>query len=244
MIAICGVTYNRLDLVRQWIKSIFDNFPPGAKFYLADNGSKDGTKEFLALIAKDPRVACTMLHDKNIGKGSAMNMLFKVASRTNMEYMVSSDSDIVVGQGWWNQLISIHKKYKETKNIGWISPIYHDDNNPIPHSREDMCKMGKESGDYIDNIGVAGGFFLFPIKMYRDVGGYVNDNRYGGVDGTYLHVCRKGGYRCGYTTRCVVKHLRGGKEYDDYEVWKRKIQKNLKKHGVFNYKVSRGYWDE
>lgn len=246
LISICGVTYNRKDLVEGWINSILANIPAGGKFYIADNNSKDGTKEFLKSMEKYPAITKIEYYDKNIGKGPALNRLFKLAVKQNPkpEYLVSTDSDIVVGQGWYNQLLNVFQIYKDSKKVGWVSPIYYDDNNPIPHSRDKMYVMGKERGTFIDNIGCAGGFFMMPTSMYEEVGGYVSENKYGGVDGTYLHTCRKAGYRCGYTTECVVRHLRGGANYDEYEVWKRKIQKNLKKRGVFTFRVEKGFWDD
>lgn len=248
-IAICATTYNRKDLVAEWINGLMTNFPPKASLYIADNNSTDGTKEFIQQIQKDPRIT-VIFHDKNIGKAKAMNELFTLAVKKNINYLVSSDSDIVVGQGWWNYLLSIYKDFEGIKKIGWVAPIYYDDNSPIPHSRKEVYELGKgKNGDgdsrngFIDDISCAGGFFMMPIEMYKQVGGYVIDNVYGGIDGSYLHVCRKAGYRCGYTVKCIVRHLCGTK-YEEYEKWKRNIQRNLKKHGVFNYKVKKGFWDK
>jgi len=242
-VSICGVTYNRKELVKQWYEALLLYFPPLGKLYIADNNSTDGTKEYLQSLPKNKSIII-VYHEKNIGKGKAMNKLFEMAAKEGPSYMVSTDSDIVVGEGWYNQLNTVFEMYKGKKNVGWVSPIYYDDNNPIPHCREEIFKIGKEHNKFIDTIGCAGGFFMFPLKMYREVGGYCIDNVYGGIDGSYLHICRKAGYRCGYTTLCSVRHLRGGSEYDEYEKWKRKIQKNLKKHGIFNYKVKKGFWDK
>ncbi len=245
-IAICASTYNRKPLVQQWLVNLLKHFPPTAYLYIADNGSKDGTKEFLRSVEMDKRITKIIYHDRNIGKAKSMNQLFEIAfKKANVDYFVSSDSDIVVYSDWHNKLLSVYKdlKSKRSGDIGWVSPIYEAENNPIPHNLKEVRELCAKRNGYMDNIVCPGGFIMFPRKMYKEVGGYVINNVYGGIDGSYLHACRKGGYACGFTDRCMVKHLRGGPEYDKYEEWKRSKQKQLRKHGVYNFKITKGFWD-
>jgi len=247
MIIICGVTYNRKPLVEQWLTSLFRNFPKNAILYIADNGSKDGTCDLLRDVEKDVRVGQVIYNGKNLGKAKAFNILFDISTKKYPQgkYIVSSDSDIGVSAGWHTKLLEVFEDFKDdTAQLGWVSPIYESSNNPIPHNVDDILEMAeKYKGKLIDNISCPGGFIMFPVSMYKKAGGYCIDNVYGGIDGSYLHHCRKHGFRCGFTPRCVVKHIKGGPEYDNYEKWKREKQTQLKKHGVFNYKITKGFWD-
>jgi len=248
-IVICATTYFRLSLTRQWLTSILKYFPEDAILLIADNGSKDGTKEYLESLKENKKIGLIKLFDKNIGKAKAMNYLFAEAKKKyNPRFLVSSDNDIVICKDWDKILIEVFEYWSKKKKMGWVAPIYEEDNCPMPESKARTIKLANERGaGFWDKGGLAGGFFLMPIELYDHLGGYCIDNVYGGVDGSYLHLCRKNKYHCGCTPKCVMRHLCGGKEFEKYEEWKFQKQKELKaymkKHGNFDFKIDKGFFD-
>ena len=94
-------TYNRLDLTRDCLRGIAET-APGAEVIVVDNGSTDGTREFLAAEQEAGRLRC-VLNEENLGFGRACN---RAAALSQRECVLLLNNDIVPLAGWLDALLA------------------------------------------------------------------------------------------------------------------------------------------
>lgn len=238
-VTICSVSYNRVQHTKLWMKSMLATLnwrKFNYQWIHADNGSKDGTVEYLNKIYNQYGFIRIHFNVKNLGKAVAANEIFQ---EVETPYIVWTDSDIVVPHHWTENLLSIFNEYGPS--VGLVAPLYEETgNNPVPRSLETMLSYKRDyMGEHYATI--AGGFFMMTKAVLDKTGGYECHNLYGGIDGQFMHQVKMAGFLIGYTPRVIVEHLPS--EFKDYEKWKFDIQVNLRKHGIMNYKVKKGFWD-
>jgi GT2 family glycosyltransferase len=94
-------TFNRLDLTRQCLTAIAQT-APAAEVIVVDNGSTDGTREFLRAEQDDGRLRC-LLNEENLGFGKACN---RAAALSDREFVLLLNSDMVPLPGWLDAMLS------------------------------------------------------------------------------------------------------------------------------------------
>ncbi len=93
------VTWNRLELTRLCLTSLLQKTQPGYGLTVVDNGSTDGTQEFLqALTATHPHVRLRLLR-RNMGVAVASNLAWDDAA--NADFYVKLDNDVEVRDPQW-----------------------------------------------------------------------------------------------------------------------------------------------
>ena len=75
-VAVCILTYNRIDLLKKSINSVLNSFSTDFQLYVFDNCSTDGTKDFLDLL-HEKRVLYRVRHDVNIEVGNNANFILE-----------------------------------------------------------------------------------------------------------------------------------------------------------------------
>ena len=98
------VTYNRLEKTRQCIESLLgtrSTYP--YKLYVIDNGSKDGTRDYL--IKSSRFFEQLILLERNIGTAKAQNIGWALSDKN---YYVKLDDDVVIlREDWLDTLVGI-----------------------------------------------------------------------------------------------------------------------------------------
>ena len=95
-------TFNRLDLTRACLTALRTNTPANAfEIIVVDNGSTDGTREFLAAEQKEARLAA-ILNETNLGFARACNQ-GAAAARGDCVLFLNNDTE--VRPGWLEPLI-------------------------------------------------------------------------------------------------------------------------------------------
>ena len=95
---------NNLEYTKKCIESIRKNTEVSYQLVVVDNGSSDGTCQYLEIVLKDRDVL--IWNPKNIGFSSANNLGARVASG---EYLCFLNNDCEVGSGWVRQLLEAAK---------------------------------------------------------------------------------------------------------------------------------------
>ena len=90
------ITYNRLDMTKPCIETVSRN-TKNFHFIFVDNGSTDGTVEYLSSIPN----AQLVRNEKNLGVPKARNIGLRASSAP---YVVVMDNDIEVKAGWLEEL--------------------------------------------------------------------------------------------------------------------------------------------
>ena len=109
------ITYNRLEYTKLSIASVLAD--PDEKFSLTiwDNGSTDGTAEYLKNEVSDERITDIVLSKENIGQTAAINEIW---SKSKADLLGKLDNDCVMTPGWTKTLAQAHK---DIDNLGVVA---------------------------------------------------------------------------------------------------------------------------
>jgi GT2 family glycosyltransferase len=217
------LNWNGIEYLKMFLGKVVDlSVNPETEVCVADNGSTDGSADWVAVNFKDVRL---IRFEKNWGFAEGYNMAF---DQLEAEYYVLINSDIEVTEGWLNPLI----RYLEV--------------NPDSASCQPKI-LSWARKEYYEHAGAAGGFidkFGYPFCRGRilniaekDEGQYDNQaevfwssgacmiirseawKRCGGFDAAFfahmeeIDLCwrlHKAGYRVGFTPESKVYHIGGG----------------------------------
>lgn len=97
------ITWNRLSYTKQAIKAILENTKFPFILWIFDNGSTDGTIEYLKNI-EDERIQI-IFSTENVGLVSPMNEFFRWYEDT--KYIAKVDNDTIVPKGWLGKLRNV-----------------------------------------------------------------------------------------------------------------------------------------
>jgi GT2 family glycosyltransferase/SAM-dependent methyltransferase len=112
------VTYNNLKLNRLCLESVFDQTGwPNLEVFVVDNGSSDGTAEYLREAQGRFAGLRVLFNETNLGFAAANNLALKEASG---EFVVLLNNDVVVAHGWLSTLL---RHLRARPDIGMVGPV-------------------------------------------------------------------------------------------------------------------------
>jgi GT2 family glycosyltransferase len=117
-IDILYITYNRLEYTRKTLPALIRNAGVDFKLTIFDNGSTDGTVEYLKLhIAKkySDVLENIFLNEENIGISIPTNIFWKTSQA---EYIGKVDNDTLLPENWLKTLAEAHKNSDRLGAIG------------------------------------------------------------------------------------------------------------------------------
>lgn len=101
-IEIVFLTFNRLDLNKQSLPALLESDPDiDYKVHICDNGSTDGTVEWLKEL-DHPKIGDITFNDTNLGISPVTNRFWK---KTNATYIGKIDNDIIVPKNWIKEVM-------------------------------------------------------------------------------------------------------------------------------------------
>lgn len=133
------VTYNRLDLLKECIKSVLEQTYPINKIFVIDNNSKDETWPYLQQIKYKYSNIIPIHVKKNVGGAGGFNIGIKeFIKSSNSDFVWLMDDDTIPSKYALENLMKHHNE----KNIGFLSSnVRWKDGNPasmnIPSPTED-----------------------------------------------------------------------------------------------------------
>jgi glycosyltransferase involved in cell wall biosynthesis len=97
--------WNQLQFTQQCLAGLKEHTRPEWELIVIDNGSNDGTAAYLAGVRDMASVPVTVVSNtKNLGFPAAVNQGLRLARG---EYLVLLNNDVVVTEGWLDQLIGL-----------------------------------------------------------------------------------------------------------------------------------------
>ncbi|WP_456439428.1 glycosyltransferase [Caldithrix abyssi] len=116
-VSIIMLTYNALEFTKKCVHSILQNTHIPYEIIFVDNGSKDGTADYLkSLQAKHDHIR-VVFNKKNKGFAAGNN---QGARKARGKYLLFLNNDVLVADGWLEELLSALEKDPQ---IGMVGPI-------------------------------------------------------------------------------------------------------------------------
>ena len=148
--------FNRLELTKRCLDSVREHSPADLQILVTDNGSTDGTGDYLRTVAaEDPRVE-VLDHGRNSGIAEGKDLAL---ARCRADWFISLDNDATVGAGWIEALQSGFTNPK----IGLVGR-----SNTYGQVTSDGVGTSFDANaplEYID-----GSCFMIPTDLAREVG--------------------------------------------------------------------------
>lgn len=223
--AIMMVTYNRLELTKQMLENLYKNTKRPFYLVIIDNGSSDGTKEFLLsgyLIDKQAAYVCHFNNEnQGIAIGRSQGLFYANKEFPDVKWFATVDNDIEVPENWLNNCIEI---METVPGYGMIGVNMEGVEYPLV-SKNGKVFQHKAQG----NLGTA--CMVFPKKLHKMIG-YFNTSYkfYAHEDADYGFRARLCGFQLGYIQEKGAHVGEGENDVGEYREFKNKWHKeNLSK---------------
>ena len=106
-VAIFSLTYDRLEYTKKSFKSLEATAGYSFDHYVVDNGSTDGTVEWLKKHIDPDKL---ILNPKNVGIGKASNQAIELIKKGNYQCVLKWDNDCIgMTKGWLAAMVNIWK---------------------------------------------------------------------------------------------------------------------------------------
>lgn len=136
-LSIVILCYNYLEYTKQCIDSVLRNTVNDSyELIIVNNGSTDGTTEYLNDIKNKEDNIKVIHNESNLGFSKGMNIGMK---NTNGEYLILLNNDTIVGEGWDYSMVELLKK---DERIFAVTPVTNFSGN------DSMIKIEHNSPQY------------------------------------------------------------------------------------------------
>jgi GT2 family glycosyltransferase len=209
LVSIFVVTYNRLSLLKKCILKMIPTLQElNYELIIIDNGSGDGTKEFLEEISESNTKIKIVLNETNIG----INSKSQGAELSKGEFIIGVDDDVIeFPDKWVQQMIYA---YNSIPGMGYLATdVFQDETTTgAKHKEEQYVKELYDNGNIVLEVGPTGGWcFMISRDVYNKVGKLVTfKNRiFYAEDGDYVNRITNSGLKYGILSGLKVYHATG-----------------------------------
>jgi hypothetical protein len=209
MIAVVVLTHDRVHLLERCVSNVLKRTSPHTvEIVIWDNGSTDGTGEFLSTLT-DPRIT-VVHHDENIGQ----NGYARAFELTTAEYLIEVDDDVIDAPPEWDR--TLLEAFTQLPDVGFLAADLVDDPHDEAahlrhHVRPDAYTRRTVNGIDLLFGPVGGGCAITSRELNRRVGGFRQQKK--GVfwleDAAYIADIAELGYRAAYLAGLRVHHAGG-----------------------------------
>jgi len=196
MISIVIPLYNQVAYTKLCIKSLRNSDIGDAELLLIDNGSSDGTAEYLDTCS-DLRL---IRNNINLGCAGAWNQGVR---NTDSEWVVFLNNDVIVSPGWLEGLLG----FAEEEGIDIVSPAIREGefNYEIKEYGTEFVRIMGSAARH----GVADGVcFMVRRRVFETIGNFDEKFRIGQFeDKDFFRRATASGFRLGTTGRSFIHHF-------------------------------------
>ena len=234
------VTWNRLEFTKQAIEAVWRKTKHPHVLTVVDNGSNDGTREWLGEMHRQGIISNLILLPENVGVARASNIAWSAVP--DAAFFLKLDSDMVaLKPDWLERMVDAAERIPSIGALGYSVepksyPLEVVDGVPVRPKRD-------------ANIG--GACFLVPRSVHERLGWWCEDyGLYGEEDGDFaLRIRLAGLFNAYMEDEDAFRHLPGGKAgaidprdlsaidpeeiriHEDYRLWKDDLRRELQKNG-------------
>ena len=204
------VTFGRLNLTKLTLESLYKTVGRKFNLVIVDNGSADGTVEFLKSFDNIKLI----LNAENKGIAIGRNQALLEADKLKTDYFCTIDNDVQLPDGWLEEGIKI---LEANKGYGAIGVNF--EPKPYPLVTHNGCTFqDKPAG----NLGTA--LMLFRKQLHQMIGFFNTEySRYYGIeDSDFGMRARVAGFKLGYIEKMGIHLGEDGNEVSEYRKFKTK----------------------
>lgn len=211
-------TFNRLEYTKRTIHSLKKNTQTPHQLIVVDNGSTDGTREFLIGLHKGGLIDHLVLFDRNMGVSCAANVGFATFGEMPLYMKLDNDMEIT-RRDWLRPILSIWHQNQEVSILG----------PKLPDSRHPFETVTLPNGSRLLRAlsNLSGAALIISKDVFDKVGYFCEDyGLYGEEDADYSHRCKMAGYLLSaFEAEGTVTHLgewkSGQKDYVTFKQFQR-----------------------
>lgn len=195
------VTFNRLEFTKQAIAALFQHSCFPHVITVVDNGSTDGTPEYLQELHRQGFITHLILLADNVGIAKASNLAW--SQEPDAEYYLKLDNDIVIQKpGWLSRMVEVIDRIPE---LGAIAYSF----EPVEYPVREMRGVRIRPKAGILN----GACMLIPKRTHQTLGFWCEDyGLYGEEDADYgLRIQLQGWQNAYMEDEQVGLHLPAGR---------------------------------
>ncbi|MBD1372246.1 glycosyltransferase [Hazenella sp. IB182357] len=177
------LTLNRLDLTKQCLNSIFTHTKPDQiELIIVDNGSTDGTIEYLKQIQSVKLIQ----NQENVGFAKGCN---QGASYAHGDYILFLNNDTIVSDGWLDAMLALLAQDEQIGMVGPVSnyvsgrqqiPVSYDKIENISDFAEQHCKSHRGHSKQVMRL--VGFCLLVRNYIFNEIGGFDERFRLGSFE--------------------------------------------------------------
>lgn len=212
-VALYTLCYNRLDYTKLSFETLRKT--AGYKFdhYVVDQGSDDGTVEWLKKEEKAGRIKKVIYNKKNMGIPHASNQILEEIMKKDYDIIGKVDNDMVhKSLGWLEAAIGIYEIFRPINLSPYIEGLIH---NPGGVHRYNYLYMGDEFLGLTQHIG--GAVSLVPREVHEEFKWPKVAFLHGGNDVLLSSFLNNNNYLLAYMENYKSEHLQDQKEkYPEY----------------------------
>lgn len=208
------VTYNRLNLTKIMIEDLYKSVDREFNFVIIDNGSSDGTVEYLKTLSDSDKIKYHIdLLSNNKGIAIGRNLGLKKADELDTKWYCTVDNDVKMPEGWLDECINI---LSSNKNFGSVGVNMEDKPYKII-TKNGFTFQEKPQG----NLGTA--CMVFPKHLHKMIGFFNTEyGPYGEEDADFGVRTRVLGFKIGYIERMGTHFGSGENDVGKYREFKTK----------------------
>ena len=176
-VSIVMLTFNALEYTKKCVKSILEHTDVPYEIIFVDNGSKDGTVQYLQKLSKEYPHIRVIFNKTNKGFAYGNN---QGARKARGKYVLFLNNDVLVSDGWLAELIYAIQRNPQ---IGMVGPITNSISGlqrieKIPYNDEDgfhkfAAQVRRINKNKITpRRRIAGFCMLMPTNVFRKLGGF------------------------------------------------------------------------
>jgi len=216
-VSILILTWNKLQFTKRCLKFLENNTTyRNLEVIIVDNGSKDGTKEFLekynGLKGKDFKY---ILNRSNLGYAAGVNQGVKECKG---DYILLLNNDVYVLKNWLQSMVRIAENdekvsivgakliYPKTKRIQHAGIVFIRKIEPL-HIYKNCSLIDPKVNDkrYVD--AVTGACMLIKKELIDEIGFFDENYKYGGFEDTdFCLKARRAGKKILYSPKSIAIH--------------------------------------
>lgn len=216
LVIVLILSYNGKHLLMESISSYLMNDYPNYRVIVIDNGSTDGTKEWVERSFPEVHVLRT---EKNLGYSGGLNLGMEYAfHKLNSDYVIVTNNDVKADSRVVSELV---KAAEMDPAIGFaVGKVFYYDTPDVLQTvgkKEDPIRW---NGDHIGNREIDQGqhdtemerifaddiFSLVTRALYRDTGGYDPEFKFQSEEFDWQARAKILGYKIHYTPKAKIWH--------------------------------------